>query len=107
MQKIPLRNSSASMLKWSKVTVPIYFKIHIFHVTNPVEVETRNAIPIVEERGPYTFVETREKKVVDISNDTEHVTYHDLKTFYFNRELSVGDLDDNVTVINVPLMVNA
>ena len=95
-----------SMAKWSKVSVPIYLKVHIFDVQNVMEVESKGAEPIVIERGPFVFYETREKHVIDFDNDSNIIRYNDQKTFYFKPELSVGSLDDPVNVVNVPLVAS-
>lgn len=94
------------MAKWAKVSVPIYLKVHIFDVQNVKEVESTGAEPIVVERGPFVFYETREKHVLDFDNDSNIIDYNDQKTFYFKPELSVGSLDDPVNVVNVPLVVS-
>lgn len=104
-QQLPLRDGSKSLEKWSNVTVPIYFRVYIFDVTNTADVEERNAIPIVEQCGPYTFLEKREKRVLDFTNNSEIIEYKDIKTFFFQPQLSNGSLDDQVSMLNVPLMV--
>lgn len=60
----------------------------------------------MQQRGPYTFLETREKEIKSFSNDTTTIFYNDIKKFYFEPDLSAGSLDDEVDVINVPLMVS-
>ena len=92
------------MAKWAKVSVPIHFKVYVFDVMNRLDFEN-GAQPIVKERGPYTFIETREKVVDSFSNDTTTIFYNDIKKFYFEPDLSAGSLDDEVDVINVPLVV--
>lgn len=94
------------MEKWSKVSVPIYLKVYIFDVLNGMQVESKGAKPIVAERGPFVFYETREKHVVNIDNDSNIIHYNDQKTFYYRENLSVGSLDDYVNVVNVPLVVS-
>lgn len=93
------------MEKWSKVSVPIYLKVYIFDVVNGMQVESKGEEPIVVERGPFVFYETREKHVVSIDNDSNIIHYNDQKTFYFRQDLSNGSLDDHVNVVNVPLVV--
>ena len=88
------------------MTVPIYFKVYVFDVTNAADVTNRNAIPIVEQRGPFTFLEKRGKRILEFTNDSEIIDYKDIKTFFFQPHLSNGSLDDEVSVINVPLMVS-
>jgi hypothetical protein len=106
VQQLPLRQYSESTAKWSKVSVPIYLKIYVFDILNPTEFSLGNQRPHLKERGPYTFYETREKEIVGWDNETDTIEYHDLKTFYFDQSLSDGHLDDEVSVINAPLVVS-
>lgn len=106
MQQLPLREGAPILAKWSKVSVPIHFKVYVWDITNG-DAFGRGEIPIVRQRGPYTFLETREKVIQSISNDTTTIFYNDIKKFYFQPDLSAGSLDDEVDVINVPLMVSA
>lgn len=105
-QQLPLRQSSPVLAKWSKVTVPIHFKVYIFDVMNSEDFIDGRTPPALRQRGPYTFFETREKVVDSFSNDSILIEYDDIKKFYFEPQLSVGSLDDEVNVINVPLVVS-
>lgn len=60
----------------------------------------------MRERGPYVFRETREKEIIEWQNHSEILAYHDIKKFYFEPSLSAGSLDDEVSVINAPLVVS-
>jgi hypothetical protein len=102
-QNLPLRENAPVIAKWSKVSVPIYFKVYIMDIQNPEEFAA-GAEPRVIQRGPYTFLETREKEIKAFSNDSKTLTYDDIKKFYFQPDLSIGSLDEEVSVINVPLM---
>lgn len=105
LQQLPLREGSPILSRWSKVVVPIYFKIYVFDVVNKEEFSNGLDDLKVVQRGPYTFFETREKVIDSFSNDTETIFYDDIKKFYFDPEMSAGSLEDEVDVINVPLMV--
>ena len=63
--------------------------------------------PVVEERGPYTFrwqkfkifmlwLRQVEKKVNLVWHPDQTVSYQRKKFYYFEREMSVGPLDDTV-----------
>jgi hypothetical protein len=41
--------------------MPIYIKLYFFHILNPDEVKSGKELPKLEERGPFTFLEYREK----------------------------------------------
>lgn len=104
LQQLPLREGAPVLAKWSKVSVPIHFKVYVYDIVNADEF-ARGSQPVVKQRGPYTFLETREKVIDSFSNDTTTIFYDDIKKFYFQPDLSDGSLDDEVDVINVPLMV--
>ena len=73
---------------------------------NPRDLFHKHEKPILEERGPYTFRETQKK--VDIQwHPNGTVTYKRVKYWYFERDLSVGDLSDVITTINVPVVGSA
>lgn len=105
-KNLAMRQGAPVLAKWSKVSVPIYFKIYIFDVLNGADFVSGKAAPILREKGPYTFRETREKVISSFSNDSTIINYNDIKRFYFEPDLSVGSLDDTVHVINVPVMVS-
>ena len=64
---------------------------------NPRDLFHKHEKPILEERGPYTFRETQKK--VDIQwHPNGTVTYKRVKYWYFERDLSVGDLSDVITI---------
>lgn len=104
-QKLPLREGAPILAKWAKVSVPIHFKVYVWDITNGEEF-ARGSPPVMQQRGPFTFLETREKEIQSFSNDTTTIFYNDIKKFYFEPDLSDGGLDDEVEVINVPLMVS-
>ena len=48
---------------WQNPPVPVYMKFHVFNVLNPEEVQ-QGLKPVVEEIGPFTYLEMREKRNV-------------------------------------------
>ncbi|XP_064640909.1 lysosome membrane protein 2-like [Lineus longissimus] len=87
---------------WMKPTVPIYMQFYVFDVVNPAEVLTGEK-PFLVQKGPYTYRESREK--VNIThNGNGTVSYEEIKTYNFVREMSVGDDSDNFTTVNIPLL---
>ncbi|GFV37267.1 protein croquemort [Trichonephila clavipes] len=87
---------------WKVVPVPIYARFYFFNVTNTKEILEDKTKPHVQELGPYTFRETREK--VNITwHPNGTVSYHQIKRWFFEPNLTIGSLDDLVTNVNVPL----
>ena len=54
-QSLPLRNGTQAYSNWLAPPVPVYFQVWVLHVTNPEEVVTEGAVPVLEQRGPYTY----------------------------------------------------
>nr|WLL73948.1 sensory neuron membrane protein [Leucinodes orbonalis] len=103
-QNVQIDNSSAMFEKWRKLPMPLIFKIYVFNVTNPEDINT-GARPKLQEIGPYVYKEYRERTVLGYGeNDT--VKYMLKKTFEFDQE-ATGALreDDVLTVINFSYMV--
>jgi lysosome membrane protein 2 len=85
---------------------PLYTKFYFFNVTNPKDVTSSGAHPILAQCGPYTYRELRIKQNLDwIDNDT--VVDYDLNiTYIFEPSMSVGDpLEDTIITLNIPLYV--
>ncbi|GIY40901.1 scavenger receptor class B member 1 [Caerostris darwini] len=87
---------------WKVIPVPIYARFYFFNVTNTEDIIEKKAKPHVQELGPYTFRETREKvNITWHSNGT--VSYLQIKRWFYEPSLTNGSLDDLVTNVNVPL----
>ncbi|XP_074598787.1 lysosome membrane protein 2-like [Brevipalpus obovatus] len=102
-ESLPLTEGSASLERFSVVKVPITMSFTFFEVTNWLEVTEGTAKPRLIERGPYVFNEKKRKEIVNVSEN--HLTYRQYKTFQFNANLSVGSLEDEITIVNVPAIV--
>ncbi|XP_021004437.1 protein croquemort [Parasteatoda tepidariorum] len=87
---------------WRVIPVPIYSKFYFFNITNTKDILEHKAKPFVQELGPYTFRETREK--VNITwHPNGTVSYFQIKRWYFEPSMTSGSLDDLITTVNVPL----
>lgn len=61
--------------------------------------------PIMEQIGPYTYRETRNKENVTFLSDDEEISYTSPQLFVFDPEMSVGDpTKDSITTINIPFL---
>ncbi|RWS20922.1 platelet glycoprotein 4-like protein, partial [Leptotrombidium deliense] len=100
-EKIALHKDSDAFGRWAKLTVPMYMKFYFFDVLNVDEVLNGLSQPIVAQKGPYVFRETREKTDIDVDEVDATITYQLVKGFYFVPEMSVGPLNDTVTVVDV------
>ncbi len=108
-EKLVLRPGSPTYKPWVKSTVPIYAKYYFFHIVNPLEVK-QGAKPVLEERGPYSYITHTQKINITWQQSNATVSY-DEKTWYtFDRAsscVSCDPFDDEVTTINIPLMTVA
>ena len=64
-------------------------------------------MPILEERGPYTFREVERKVNLSWHPENGTVSYKRMKHWYFEPSMSIGPLNDTITTINVPVVGSA
>nr|XP_060635358.1 lysosome membrane protein 2 isoform X1 [Anolis sagrei ordinatus] len=104
-QQMVLKNGSEVFEMWEESPPPVYMQFYFFNLTNPLEV-LQGEKPLVLEVGPYTYRETRPRVAVHIlDNDTE-VSSLNPKTYFLEREMSVGDPEvDLIRTVNVPAVV--
>ncbi|XP_060529969.1 uncharacterized protein LOC132704160 [Cylas formicarius] len=90
---------------WKITPFPLSFKIYMFNWTNPEDVYNATTKPKLQQLGPYSFNETKEKvNVTWNSNNT--VSFMHLKRWYFDPKKSNGSLYDAVVSLN-PVAVTA
>lgn len=102
-QKLMLSPESITFADWQRTPIPIYARFFLFNVTNAKAVEERSAKPILQELGPYTYLEEHIKVELDWNHSNGTVAYKQVRRWHFLPERSVGSLDDIVTCLNVPL----
>ncbi|KAK4299017.1 hypothetical protein Pmani_028673 [Petrolisthes manimaculis] len=100
-----LKEDSSTLDAFLIPPVPIYMQFYLFNVTNPDEIRTKGAKPIIREVGPYTYDEHREKYDLQWDHSEGTVTYYQNKSFVFNPDMSPGHSeDDPVTTINAVMV---
>ncbi|ETE63382.1 Nucleoporin p54, partial [Ophiophagus hannah] len=85
-----LRNNSETFEFWEHPPIPLLLQVYFFNLTNPLEV-LQGENPIVKEVGPYTYREWKSRRDVHILENGSKVSSFQPSTYYFERELSVGD----------------
>ncbi|XP_062992053.1 lysosome membrane protein 2 isoform X2 [Elgaria multicarinata webbii] len=101
-QESVLRNGSEIFKAWKEPPPPVYMQFYFFNLTNPLEV-LQGESPIVREIGPYTYREHRPRVNVHILDNGTKVSSLNPRTFFFEREMSVGDPEvDQFRTVNVP-----
>nr|CAI5833432.1 unnamed protein product [Callosobruchus analis] len=100
--------TSKSFDAWKTNNPPLTMDIYIFNWTNPQDVLDDDSVkPEFEEVGPYRFKEIKDKLNITWS-DNQTVSFMFKKTYYFDVENSVRQLNDSICTINaVPLVSTA
>ena len=81
--------------------------LYFFDILIPQELFHRHEMPILEERGPYTFREVERKVNISWHPENGTVSYKRMKHWYFEPSMSIGPLNDTITTINVPVVGSA
>ncbi|CAH0546699.1 unnamed protein product [Brassicogethes aeneus] len=103
-ENVRLENNTEQWERFIKLPFSVDFKVYFFEVTNPEEVLTKKKKPILQEKGPYTYKQTRSKTVISQDDDEDTVTYEEYLDFKFSPEDSVGMDNDSVQVFNTPML---
>ena len=93
------------MRGWLNPEVTVYRKYYLFDVVNAAAVARGDEQPHLVERGPFVYKEVLEKRDVRFL-DKETIQYSPMSRLYFEPDLSNGSLDDQITFINLPALVN-
>ncbi|KAL3270736.1 hypothetical protein HHI36_021261 [Cryptolaemus montrouzieri] len=101
--EIVLRNGSQAFTWWAKPPVEPTISVYIYNVTNADEFLNNGSKPIVDELGPYVYVETWEKKNLKF-HENGTVTFNQEKIYMFDESQSAGSEDDVVVVPNIPML---
>ncbi|XP_076238918.1 sensory neuron membrane protein 2 [Calliopsis andreniformis] len=102
-KRLSLTEESKLYKVWSS-PINLVFSCYLFNVTNPDEV-MRGIEPIIQDFGPITFDEIYEKKILDVDEEKDEITYLTKSTYTFNRHKSVNiTSQDRVTILNPAYM---
>lgn len=100
-----LQNGTKVFNSWEKPPLPVYIQFYFFNVTNPEEI-LQGEIPLLEEVGPYTYRELRNKANIQFGENGTTISAVTNKAYVFERNQSVGDPNvDLIRTINIPLLV--
>ncbi|XP_023215440.1 scavenger receptor class B member 1-like isoform X1 [Centruroides sculpturatus] len=104
-KNLPLSNGSLTFKIWSDIPIPVYQKIYFFNITNPDAI-LKGEKPIFKEVGPYIYKAHWYKENITF-HENSTISYREIKTYKFMRNLSNGDTDDIISTINAPMVVAA
>uniref|UniRef100_A0A2K6GNR1 Scavenger receptor class B member 2 n=1 Tax=Propithecus coquereli TaxID=379532 RepID=A0A2K6GNR1_PROCO len=103
-KNIVLRNGTEIFDSWEKPPVPVYTQFYFFNVTNPEEI-LRGETPRLEEVGPYTYRELRNKANIQFGDNGTTISAVSNKAYVFERNQSVGDPKiDLIRTLNIPVL---
>ena len=108
-EKLVLQPGSPTYKPWIKSTVPIYSKYYFFDVINPKEVK-QGAKPVLEERGPYSYIAHTQKLNLTWQQSNATVSYDEKSWYIFDSASSCVSCDpfnDEITTVNIALMTVA
>nr|UQE86052.1 sensory neuron membrane protein [Tropidothorax elegans] len=103
-QTVALSKGSEMRKTWSKLPIPVEFRIYLFNVTNPLEVH-KGAKPIMKEIGPYFFDEWKEKVRLEDDPAEDTVSFNQRVTWVFQPSRSEGLTGDEMITIPHPALM--
>uniref|UniRef100_A0A224XN62 Scavenger receptor class B member 1 n=2 Tax=Triatominae TaxID=70999 RepID=A0A224XN62_9HEMI len=101
--QITLREGGHVFEMWKKPPVEPVMRVYVYNVTNADDFLNNGEKPILDELGPYVYVE-RWEKVNLTFQENGTVTFQQQKIFKFDPEQSVGEVEDMVVVPNIPML---
>lgn len=106
-KEAPFINGSKPLAKWSKPAEDTTFKftLYLWNVTNPDAI-VKGERPRVVEMGPYEFIQKKEFTLYNWEADDTLLNYKMTRRFYRDSTCK-GNLNDKVTLLNVPLITFA
>ncbi|XP_054166724.1 protein croquemort-like [Oppia nitens] len=103
--KVILTPDGESYRLWRDLPVPIYLKFYLFNVTNAQQIQSSGAKPELKQIGPFVYRVNVRKDGVNFTDGYQSVTFNELMTYHFDRQLSVDDLSLKITTLNSPLAI--
>lgn len=88
---------------WSRFE-PVYRRFHFFDVLNPKEIVENGDNVTVNETGSYVYRVNFERRNLKFTSGNSRLSFDLYKTFTFERNLSSGAEDDNLTAVNLPIL---
>ncbi|KAL5276348.1 Snmp1 family protein [Megaselia abdita] len=98
-----LKEGSESRKSWEQLPIPIDFKVYVFNITNPTNVQNGEKV-ILEEIGPFVFDEWKDKYDIEDNEENDTVSFNMRNTFTFNQEKSYPLTGEEVITMPHPLI---
>ncbi|XP_058060508.1 protein peste-like isoform X1 [Anopheles bellator] len=100
-EELKLRPSSRGYDAWVSPPFPLAMDVYFFNWTNPEDITNHSTKPILEELGPYRFIERPTKVDIEWHDANHTVSYRKKSVYHFDEEGSNGSLDDVISSINI------
>uniref|UniRef100_A0A1A9WDM7 Scavenger receptor class B n=1 Tax=Glossina brevipalpis TaxID=37001 RepID=A0A1A9WDM7_9MUSC len=99
-KEMVLRPNSEVFQKWKNPPLSLNLDVYLFNWTNPADFKNHSTKPILEQCGPYRFVEKPDKVDIRWNPENSSLTYRRKSFFYFDINGSNGSLSDEITTLN-------
>lgn len=76
-QEMRLIPENEALEQWANFSDPIYLSVYLFNITNAEDFQ-EGAVPILQELGPYVYLERRTKQVDHIDKEKVQGVFVDL-----------------------------
>ena len=70
---------------WADIPAPLLTKVYLFNVSNPKEVSSTGAKPILKEVGPFVFDEYHKKVKIQWNENNDTVTYQQIRPYFLDK----------------------
>lgn len=104
-QEMALTPDTKVYENWKTPPIELHLDIYLYNWTNPEEFGNMSSKPILQQLGPYRFVDRPDKVNISWHPANNSVTYRRLSYYYFDAAGSAGSLDDEVTTLNAVALV--
>ncbi|XP_069192735.1 lysosome membrane protein 2-like [Procambarus clarkii] len=104
VDQMVLRQGGQKYESWIDTPVPVYYRVHVFNLTNPSHFMAGER-PRVQELGPYVYLMKESKEEIAFHKNGS-VTYRSRPMYFFQPHMSTGAEEDVIISVNIPF-VNA
>ncbi|UMM12558.1 hypothetical protein L5515_001275 [Caenorhabditis briggsae] len=88
-----------SAFQYTNPQVTNVMKFYFFNLTNPDEVKYYSAAPNMVEIGPFSVIESEQKKYLDFNGDKSQMFYQNYKKYILSKDYSCDECDWDRTLV--------
>lgn len=90
---------------WMNPPIDALLELYLWNWTNAEYYRGENYTPHLEQLGPYTFREKKERVDLEWKDDEDTLTFYQRRTWHFEPEMSEGDLENDMVVTINPILL--